>query len=532
MIIRYLSLSVLLLIILAACQSQVVEDTFVVSLVADNRERTFEYNIPVTVEEFLSRAEVELGERDRVSPPLFTQIADGMRVTVVRVVEEVECIEEEIPYERRVVPNEGLGLGEERLAQSGLNGVQEICYRIIVEDGVPGDRIQTGQPTVITEPQDEVVFVGPDEAPEPIPIEGTIGYINNGNAWVIQRSSVNKRPLTTSGNLDSLVFNLSPNGQHLIYTAESEQEEAFINQFWLVSTAEESEPILLQPTDVLLANWVPGQLNTISYSTGEVRQIAPFWQALNNLWTMRVDLETGSVLNVESVVRESSGGLYGWWGTVFEWSPDGSQLAWVRADSVGLVNLEDGSLTPLLNYPVFNTSQPWSWRAGVSWSWDSQLLATSVHGPPLGSEPPESSPVFNIVVTDLEASFEAKILDSAGMWSAPKFSPELVNPGSQYPKGYLAYLQAREPYNSITGEYDLIVADRDGSNSRVLFPSEGQVGIRTQDFGLTAQDYTWSPEGTQIALIYEGNLWKVDVRSGVAHQLTFDGGASNPVWSR
>lgn len=531
MISRYLFVLLLLLVNLVSCQTQVVEDTFVVSLVADNRERTFEYNIPVTVEEFLSRAEVELGERDRVSPPLFTQITDGMRVTVVRVTEEIECVEEEIPYERRVVPNEGLSLGEERLAQSGLNGVQESCYRIMIEDGVPGERIQTGQPTIITEPQDEVVFVGPDEAPEPIPIEGTIGYINNGNAWIIQRNSINKRPVTTTGDLDSLVFQLSSNGQYLIYTAESDEEEAFINQFWLVGTAENAEPVQLQPTDVLYADWVPGQLNTISYSTGEVRQIAPFWQALNNLWSMRIDLETGSALNVEPILRESSGGLYGWWGTVFEWSPDGSQLAWVRADSIGLVDLEAGELNPILRYPVFNTSQPWSWRAGVSWSWDGELIVTSVHGPPLGSEPAESSPVFDVVVTDIQGSFEAKVVDSAGMWSSPKFSPQILNPGSQYPRGYLAYLQAREPYNSITGEYDLIVADRDGSNSRVVFPGDGLPGIRTQDFGLTAQDYVWNPDGTQIALIYEGNLWKVDVNSGVAHQLTFDGGTSDPVWS-
>jgi len=522
----------LIVMLLTACQSAVVEDTYIVSLVADGRERTFEYNVQVTVEEFLQRAEVELGERDRISPPLFTQISDGMRVTLVRVAEEVECIEEEIPYERRVVPNEGLSPDEERLAQSGLNGVQEICYRITIEDGIQADRSQTGQPTVLQEPQDEIIFIGPDQEPEPIPIEGTLSYINNGNAWVIQNSSLNKRPITTTGDLDSLVFSLSADGRYLIYTAASEEEEAFINEFWLISTDEFSDPIKLQPTDVLFAEWVPQQPSTISYSTGEYRQIAPFWQALNNLWSMRIDPLTGDALNIEPILRESSGGLYGWWGTVFRWSPDGENLAWVRADSMGLVDFETGELNPLLTYPVFNTSQPWSWRASVSWSWDSQLIATTEHGQPLGSEPAENSPVFNVVVTDTNGSFQAKVLDSAGMWSAPKYSPDRINPLSQYPKGFLAYLRSREPYNSITGEYDLIVADRDGSNARVIFPQPDQPGITTQDFGLTAQDYVWDPTGTQIALIYRGNLWKVDVESGVAHQLTFDGGSSNPVWSR
>ena len=57
-------------------------------------------------------------------------------------------------------------------------------------------------------------------------------------------------------------------------------------------------------------------------------------------------------------------------------------------------------------------------------------------------------------------------------------------------------------------------------------------GIKTSDFGgLTPQNFDWSPDGRQIAIIYQGNLWVVDAETGVSHQLTFDQGSSNPIWS-
>jgi Tol biopolymer transport system component len=117
------------------------------------------------------------------------------------------------------------------------------------------------------------------------------------------------------------------------------------------------------------------------------------------------------------------------------------------------------------------------------------------------------------------------VVDNAGIWSAPRYSPILPNRNIQYPQGYMAYLDARDLSNSInsTAEYDLYAADRDGSNARKIYPPDGQPG-------LSAQNFVWSPDGRQIAFIYQGNLWIVDVESKVSHQLTLDGGASQPVW--
>ncbi len=112
----------------------------------------------------------------------------------------------------------------------------------------------------------------------------------------------------------------------------------------------------LRPQNVLYADWVPDQADTISYSSGEITDNSPGWQAYNDLWLMRIDPHSGKSLNARQLVDRSSGWLNSWWGTDFQWSPDGSKLAWVRANSMGLVNTDTGEFETLLTYPVFSTS--------------------------------------------------------------------------------------------------------------------------------------------------------------------------------
>lgn len=531
-----MSARILLLLIITltavACQPEAEENTIIVSLIADGRERTFGYATNVTVEEFLADAEVELDDNDRLSHPPFTQITDGMKITVRRITEQQECQQETIAFERRLVPNEGIPAGEEQLAQSGQNGIQEVCYRIIFADGVETERIQSNQSTIITEPINEIIYVGSSNEVEPLGIVGSLAYINNGNAWIIKGNTTNKRPLTTSGNLDSLVFDLSDDGSNLIYTTAINDVGDFFNDLWMIKTLEDSTPIKLPPADILYAEWQPTTDDTIAYSAGEARQTTPPWRALNNLWLMEVDKNSGQALDIEEIIPESSGGFYGWWGTDFKWSPEGDKMAWGRADSIGIVDFESNELITMVDYAVFKTSQSWAWLSPLSWSWDNTLIASTVHGAPLGKEPAETSPVFNLTITSADGSFSADVKTAVGMWAAPKFSPEITVQNSDYSDGYIAYLQAREPYNSINGEYDLMIADRDGSNQRVVFPDEAQAGIKTSDFGLSAHDFVWSPDSRFIAVIYQGNLWIVDIQSTVSYQVTFDGGSSNPVWTR
>jgi Tol biopolymer transport system component len=341
-------------------------------------------------------------------------------------------------------------------------------------------------------------------------------------------SSTTRRNLTTTGGIDGRVLSLSPDGRRLIFSRSDPSVDGFNNRLYLIAdTDTNTEPIPLQPINVLYAEWAPGRENTIAYSTAEPRDAPPGWQAYNDLWLMRIDPVSGESLSVERVVESSSGGFAGWWGTGFSWSPDGGRLAYARANEVGLIDIDGGTFSPLVQYTPFNTPQSWSWRANISWSPDNQLLLTTVHGSPIGGEPPESSPAFHIAVADLSGTFVAEIAQNAGIWSNPKYSPAQTDAEGRI-SGYMAYLRARSINNSISesAAYDLVVADRDGSNARVIYPPT------TAQPGLTAREFAWSPDGRAIALVYQGSLWVVDVESGIANQVTLDSGAAAPVWVR
>ena len=517
----------MLMTIISACTTDTVEP-IIVRLQVDGRELVYQHTEPITVEQFLREANVELNPLDRINPPeSWRQITNNMLITIVRVIEEEQCEDVSIAFRSETQLFEGLQPGEERVERAGSPGLERVCYRVTIENGQARERVETSR-VIIQQPVNEVVFVGPTTELDPIPISGVLAYISNGNAWVIRSSSSRKRPLTVTSDLDQRVFELSSDGRQLLLSREREDG---INQLWLIPDTTANDPQLLSliPQDVRYADWVPNTSNTISYSTAESQLSPPGWNAFNDLLITTIDPSTGRQIRIEEILEENSGGIYGWWGTSYEWSPDGSQLAWIQANAVGLVDLENGELEPpLVEFVELQTGQDWSWRTTVSW-WglDNSLLTTTVHGAPVGDEPAETSPVFNVVVAATDGSFVTDIVNRAGIWSTPRFSPPIINPDSEYPNGYMAYLRAREWERSINGEYDLVIADRDGSNAYVIFPEAGQPGLSAREF---ANHFTWSPDGSQIALIYLGDLWVIDIETGIASQITQDGGSSNPVW--
>lgn len=516
----------------AACRSAQDELALTVSVFVDGQEKTYSFASDLSVDQVLANAQIELGARDRVSHPLVAAISDGMRISIRRVSEKQICEQEEVAFQRRRMPKEGIPAGELRPGQAGIPGLREVCYRILLEDDKEVQREPLGAPTKLRDAVDAIEYVGPTNQVEPIALPGRLSYINNQNAWTISASAANKRALTSSHKLDSLVFHQRQDGAFLLFTSETAGTDDFFNEMWLVSTADDARALRMTPTDVLFAAWRPGASSTIAYSTGERSLGTAGWKALNNLWLMNADLESARTLSIEEILTESDGGVYGWRGMDFSWSPTGGELAWARADGFGLVDLEAGRLTPLVQYAVFQSTASWAWRTTLSWSFDGRLLTGIAHGAPLGDEPPETSPIFNVIVASADGRFSAPLSSAAGMWADPVFSPNVAERGAEFSEGYLAWLKAREAQNSLSGDYDLILADRDGSNQRRLFPPRGQPGIRKTDFGSSARQFSWSPDGRFIALIYAGDLWLVEIETAAAYQVTFDGQSSNPIWTR
>ncbi len=512
-----------------ACGAGQDEPAIEVTILVDGSARTDIYTEELTVDQLLSREGIELAQRDRLSHPLVSPLEDGMLITIRRITESQECDRRSIGFERQRLPKESLRSGEEQLGQVGVPGLEEACYRIILEDGVEVERQLLGAPAIVEAPRAEITYYGIDTSIAPVPIAGRLSYINHGEAWTIVGDASQKRRLTTSLRLDSRVFDQSQTGARLLFTAESGPGNEFLNTLWMLPTADDADPVRLTPSDVLVAKWRPHASDVLAYSTGLRDANAGDLRALNNLWLLQLDLESGRAISIDEVLPESPGGAYGAWGTGFVWSPNGANLAWARADGFGVVDLVEGRLTSLRDYAAFDSAASWSWRSTLSWSDDSRLLLATLHGAPIGNEPATASPVFDVAVVAADGSFSAPVQTMAGMWSAPAFSP--VAKRDEYSEGYIAWLVAREPETSLSSQYDLMIADRDGSNKRRLFPAAGDAGIERSDFARHRPTFAWSPDARHIAIIYQGNLWLIDIESAAATQLTFDGASSYPVWS-
>ncbi|NPV76897.1 MAG: hypothetical protein HPY59_11050 [Anaerolineae bacterium] len=478
----------------------------------------------ITVQAGIEQAGITVGNLDKIEPPTFSTINGPTQIKITRVREEFEVEENTIPFERQTTRNESLPEGQTMLIQPGVNGVEQITYRKLYEDEVEISRTLF-KSEILKEPKPEIVMVGVQTPFTAISISGRLVYLTAGNAWLMENTTGDRRPIITSGDLDGRIFSLSPEGNWLLFTRQptKEADNEPINSLWMINlSAPDPEPIYLRVDNIIhFANWVPGRGLTISYSTVEPRSTPPGWQANNDLQVMTVN-ETGGIIEKTEIIGTNSGGIYGWWGAFFEWSPDGEQLAYARPDSVGLVNLDSGEFQSLMELIPLQTRSDWAWVPGIGWSKDSSLIYATSHAPSAGLTSDETSPFFDLIAINLIEGLPITLVPQAGMFSYPAPSPRL--PKRQY---VVAYLQAVFPEQSETSRYRLLVMDRDGSNQQQIFPPEGQPG-------LDPQTVLWQPnnesEETWIAVIYQGNLWLVNPHTRQAQQITGDGSIVRLDW--
>ncbi|MFH1906903.1 MAG: G5 domain-containing protein [Chloroflexota bacterium] len=514
-------------IFLTGCRPpQVSQADITVNIEADGAMQPVSIPAGSTVQQAIAAAGITLGNLDRLDPPGYTVLSRGDSVRVQRVREEFDTQQVIIPFEHQELRNESLPEGETRLIQAGQNGLKELTYRHVYEDGVEASSSVVKE-VILQPPTPEIVMLGVQTPFAPLPIPGKLAYLAGGNAWMMEDSTANRRPLVTTGDLDGHIFALSPDGNWLLFTRKSTptnaslkplQEE--INTLWAVSThGQTPTPINLKVSNVVhFAGWVPGQANTIAYSTVEPRATAPGWQANNDLYAVTFS-PSGVVVKPKMIVETNMGGIYSWWGMTFAWSPDGSQLAYARPDGVGFVDLETGSLTPWLDVTPLDTHGDWAWIPSLAWGADGETLFLVTHAPPMGLVSPEESPFFDLIGLSLVNPANVRLAQQTGMFAHPAVSSLRID-GEE--KAYrVAYLEAIFPTQSETSRYRLVVMDRDGSNRQRLFPGQGLTG-------LDPQTPVWAPEavaggGDFLAILYQGNLWLVDVASGQAQQITGDG---------
>jgi hypothetical protein len=521
---------IILLGLLAACSTaQATQGVISVSVLVD--ENQLDVTIPSggTVQQALDTAGVSLEYLDRVEPPAYTLLADQDEVKVVRVKEEFSVEEEIIPFEKQLLQTESLPDGQTLLAQSGENGLREITYRRVYENGVEVSSYPV-RSTVVSEAIPEIIMIGVQTPFVPVSLPGRLVYLLAGNAWMMEQTSGNRKAIVVTGDLDGRVFSLSEDGSQLLFTRRS-SEEGQINSLWVADIS--ADPIALYDLKIYnivhFAEWLPDPKNDkIIFSTVEPRPTAPGWQANNDLNVISFS-PSGWVSRWKVYVDANSGGVYGWWGTDYILEPGGERVAYARPDGIGFVNMEDGSLIPLMDIVPVQTGGDWAWIPGFSWSPDGKTIYAVDHANPSGSNQPEESTFFDVGAILLDGVSYIPMVPQTGMFAYPSASPALSQPSGE--NDYLvAYLQAIFPNQSDTSRYRLVVMDRDGSDQRVLYPSEGEPGLEPQE-------PVWSPEAlsntgrNSIAVINQGNLWLVD-SAGLdsPRQITGDGLVTRVDW--
>lgn len=521
---RLLPTILLFATLMAACRSPQIREEILVTITADGTTREVSVPAGSTVSEALQTAGVNPGSLDRSEPPFYTILGAGDIITLTRVVEEFSTEEEVIPFERQIVRNETLPEGEARLVQAGTNGLREITYRRILEDSAEVSKTVV-KTTIITEALPEIVMVGAQASFTPLNIPGTLAYLAGGNAWIMEGSTANRRVIVSTGDLDGRIFTLSPNGEYLVFTRRSTKPaDEEINTLWAVRTRNlEPKLISLQGKNIVhFAAWIPGT-NSVAYSTVEPRSAAPGWQANNDLY--RVSITGGTT--PRRLLSANSGGVYGWWGMSFAFAPDG-RLAYSRPDGIGLVDQDGGYLKPLLGITPLNTHSDWAWIPPIIWGADGNSLYFVSHAPAPAPITGEESPYFDLSALSFSNEAAVSLINSTGMFAYPSVSPMQQN--GREKSFQVAYLQSIFIEQSETSRYRLVVMDRDGSNSKVLFPP-------ADANGLEPQVPVWSPAplegqtGDLIAVVYQGNLWLVDSGNGEAYQVTGDGLITKIDWN-
>lgn len=517
---RFLFL-ILLVLLLSGCALVNQDEIFSVTLIDLGQSTVAEVEPGATVNQVLSTHQITLSPLDMVDPPLTTILAGGETIQITRVTEEFSIVESILPFEQQTIKNESLTEGQTVLIQSGVNGRTQLTYRILYEDGLEVSRTAVKE-EVIQPAKPEILMIGVQSPFSAIPVDGVIAYISSSNAWIMEINTGNRKVVVSTGDLDGRIFTLSFDRKWLLFSRSAEDPTGEkINGLWIVDiTQDDPQPIDTSIRDVVhYADWIPGKNRTFSFSTVEPRTTAPGWQANNDLHIFKFDDE-GKKLDDTLLVDSNSGGLYGWWGTIFQWSPDGSHLAYARPDSIGLVDTKNGELKVIMEFSPYQPKTDWAWVPSINWSADNSVIFTIFNTP--GSDG-QLSDSYDLTAILLEENRVLPLVTKCGLFCYPVLS--LIDEQGNYQVGYLSSIL---PDQSETSRYNLNVMDRDGSNRKRLYPGEGLQG-------LDPQTISWSPTqdetgNTWMAFIAQGNIMLAEIPSGSIKQVTGDGSITKLTW--
>lgn len=520
---------ILILVLLLAATACALTPKRVV-LVADGA-RTVADTRAATVQDILREQKITLAEDDRVDPPLYAEVGRSATITITRVQLTTETIRQPIPFERKLVRDESYPESQMRVLQLGANGEVEITYTVATENGVEVSRRESAR-AIVQQPKSEILAIGTLGTVPGVPLAGSVVYLANGNAWVMRNASDNKRPLTSSGDLDGRAFSLTSDGRYLLFSRGAAPEETALNTLWVIDTLILGEvPHALPVADVLYAQ-VTADGQSVLYSTGEKTEGAPGWKAHNDLWIAPLALNQiatapiSLTLTPQPVWNPGMPAPYSWWGPNLAVAPDGRAIAYAFANSIGFSEIGSstgeafGVRQALRDYAPFRTRADWVWVPQVAWSPDSRFVVAAVHAPLDPANVASEDPAFEVWALARDGTVHAPLAKQTGMWAAPVWSPPDARGESK-----IAFGVALSPSDSERSRYALYVMDRDGGNKKQIFPQD-------RENGLTVVQVAWSPDARQLIAVRDGDLWLYDFARSRWSQLTANAASALPRWGK
>jgi uncharacterized protein YabE (DUF348 family) len=113
-----------------------------------------------TVREALNNSQVYLGINDRLEgAEMDDPVTSGMDIRVIRVKEEIQSENQFIPFTVEYRENRHMNKGEERIVREGKEGIRELFYRVVFEDGKEIARELISN-TLLSNPVNRLVEVG------------------------------------------------------------------------------------------------------------------------------------------------------------------------------------------------------------------------------------------------------------------------------------------------------------------------------------------------------------------------------------
>lgn len=129
-----------------------------VTIHSDGKDTTI-FTVAPDVRSALKEAQIELGEKDKVTPGLDTAVKENAEIKVVRVEEKIEQQKVKIDFTNETKKNEKLDKGLVHVIRKGEPGSKELSIKVVYEDGKESSREVIGE-KILKQPVNGIIEEG------------------------------------------------------------------------------------------------------------------------------------------------------------------------------------------------------------------------------------------------------------------------------------------------------------------------------------------------------------------------------------